>query len=465
MIPISLSQAAMDAKGTLDGAGDVMVTGVVSDTRQIRGGELFVAIAGERVDGSSLAGAAIEAGAVGVLTANAKVALDSGAPVDRIISVDDPLLALGSLARESLRRARQANPSLKVVAVTGSVGKTTTKDLLASMLAIRGPIIAPPGSFNNELGLPLTVLRAGADTATLVLEMGADRIGNIEYLTSIAPPDISVVLSVARAHLGEFGGIENIAKAKAELVIGTKQSGVVILNGNDERVRAMANLTEADVYFFGVQGLPGPHAEDVRLDDSGHPKFTLVTSRGRAEVTLGLVGEHHVANALAAAAVAASFGIGPEEIAQVLANSGPVSPHRMAVSERNGVLIIDDSYNANPDSMRAGLNALESLGRDRRKIAVIGAMLELGEASDAEHAAIGDYAHKSDVDVVIAVGEHLQALVETAKSHGIDVHETDADTALAVLSPILQPGDVVLFKGSNGSGVWRVVEALLGEDS
>ncbi|MDP9807011.1 UDP-N-acetylmuramoyl-tripeptide--D-alanyl-D-alanine ligase [Trueperella bonasi] len=465
MIPISLSQAAMDVKGTLDGAGDEMVTGVVSDTRQIRGGELFVAIAGERVDGSSLAGAAFKAGAVGVLTANAKVALDSGAPVDRIISVDDPLLALGSLARESLRRARQANPSLKVVAVTGSVGKTTTKDLLASMLAIRGPIIAPPGSLNNELGLPLTVLRAGADTATLVLEMGADRIGNIEYLTSIAPPDISVVLSVARAHLGEFGGIENIAKAKAELVIGTKQGGVVILNGNDERVRAMANLTEADVYFFGVQGLPGPHAEDVRLDDSGHPKFTLVTSRGRAEVTLGLVGEHHVANALAAAAVAASFGIGPEQIAQVLANSGPVSPHRMAVSERNGVLIIDDSYNANPDSMRAGLDALESLGRDRRKIAVIGAMLELGEASDAEHAAIGDYAHKSDVDIVIAVGEHLQALVEAAKSHGIDVHETDADTALAVLSPIFQPGDVVLFKGSNGSGVWRVVEALLGEDS
>lgn len=465
MIPITLSQAVVDAGGTLADPADLMVTGVVSDTRQIGDGDLFVAIAGDRVDGSTLAGAAIKAGAAGILTADPDIAANSGAPRNRIITVDDPLIALGSLARESLRRARAANPSLKVVAVTGSVGKTTTKDLLASLLAIRGPIIAPPGSFNNELGLPLTVLRAGADTATLVLEMGADRIGNITYLTSIAPPDVSVVLAVARAHLGEFGGIANVAKAKSELVTGMKPDGVVILNGNDERVRPMADLTEANVFFFGAQGLPGPYAESVRLDPLGHPMFTLVTPRGRAEVTLGLVGHHHVSNALAAAAVADSFGIGAHEIAQALADTGPVSPHRMAVTEREGVLIIDDSYNANPDSMRAGLNALESLGKNRRKIAVLGAMLELGEASEAEHAAIGEYAHKSGVEVVVAVGEEMTPLVVAAQARGIEVYETGADTALAVLSPIIAEGDVILFKGSNGSGVWRVADALLGKES
>lgn len=463
MIPITLAQAARDA-GSEAGA-DVMVTGVVSDTRQITGGELFVAIAGERVDGSTLAGAAIEAGASGVLTADPQLAADSGAPADRIIAVEDPLIALGALAGESLRRAREANPSLKVVAVTGSVGKTTTKDLLASLLAIRGPIIAPPGSFNNELGLPLTVLRAGEDTATLVLEMGADHIGNIDYLTSIAPPDVSVVLAVARAHLGEFGGIENVAKAKSELVTGTKPDGVVILNAHDDRVRAMANLATAEVHYFGMQGLPGPHAEDVRLDALGHPQFTLVTSRGRAEVTLGLVGAHHVSNALAAAAVADAFGIGHEEIAATLAQTGPASPHRMAVTERDGILIIDDSYNANPDSMRAGLDALETLGKGRRKIAVLGAMLELGEASEAEHAAIGEYACKSGVDVVVAVGQEMDALVAGAKAGGIEVVETGADTAIDALSPIMADGDVILFKGSNGSGVWRVADALVGKES
>ncbi len=464
MIPISLAQAAEDAGGTIENAADAQVTGVVSDTRQISGGELFVAIAGERVDGSTLAAAAVEAGASGVLTADPEIARDSGAPTSRIIAVDDPLIALGSLARESLRRAREANPRLKVVAVTGSVGKTTTKDLLAALLGVRGPIIAPPGSFNNELGLPLTVLRAGADTATLVLEMGADKIGNIDYLTSIAPPDVSVVLAVARAHLGEFGGIDNVARAKSELVTGTKPDGVVILNGHDDRVRAMADLAEADVFYFGVQGLPGPHAENVRLDDLGHPVFTLVTSRGRAETTLGLVGEHNLSNALAAAAVAANFGIAPEEIARVLEETGPASPHRMAVSERDGILIIDDSYNANPDSMRAGLDALENLGKGRRKIAVLGAMLELGDDSDAEHASIGTYAGASGVDVLVAVGPGVDALVDSARADGLEVVVTTADTAMHALSPLICEGDVILLKGSNGSGVWRVAEALLGEE-
>ncbi|VEI12604.1 UDP-N-acetylmuramoyl-tripeptide--D-alanyl-D-alanine ligase [Trueperella bialowiezensis] len=464
MIPISLQQAADDARGHLEGASSVEVTGVVTDTRQISGSELFVAIKGERVDGATLAGSAIEAGAAGVLTSDLESALASGAPRERVIVVPDPVIALGHLARESLRRARAENPALKVVAVTGSVGKTTTKDLLAALLAIRGPIIAPPGSFNNEIGLPLTVLRAGTDTATLVLEMGADKVGNIEYLTDIAPPDVSVVLAVARAHLGEFGGIDNVARAKSELVSGTLPGGTVILNGADERVRAMADLANGPVSFFGVHGLPGVYAANVKLDDAGHADFELVTARGRAHVTLKLVGEHHVANALAAAAVADSFGIDPGYIADVLGATGPASPHRMAVTEKSGMTIIDDSYNANPESMRAGLDALDDLGEGRRRIAVLGAMLELGEQSAAEHAAIGEYAAKSGVDVVVTIGPGTEALAASAKDNGITVYSAEADTALDVLSPIMREGDVILLKGSNGSGVWRVAETLLGED-
>lgn len=466
MIPISIEQAGADAGGHFQAtpAADT-VTAVVTDTRQIRGGELFVAIAGARVDGATLAGKAIAAGASAVLTATPEVALASGAPADRLIVADDVLSALGSLARHSLRRARDLNPRLQVVAITGSVGKTTTKDLLASLLAIRGPIVAPAGSFNNEIGLPLTVLRADADTDTLVLEMGADHLGNIEYLTSIAPPDIGVVLAVARAHLGHFGGIENVAKAKAEMVTGVRAGGRVILNAADERVRAMADLTDNEVRFFGDADLPGVHAADITVNDRGQAAFTLVTATGRARVRLALIGEHHIWNALAAAAVADAYGIGVEHIAQILSATAAASPHRMAVSERDGIVIIDDSYNANPDSMRAGLDALEKLGRGRRTVAVLGAMLELGEESPTEHEAVGRYAAARGVDVVIGVGEETTALVEAARSAGVHVEHTTAESARDVVSAILAQGDVVLLKGSNGSGVWRVADALVGEDS
>lgn len=462
MIPISIEQAARDAGGhTLAAAASDMVSATVSDSRQIRGGELFVAIAGERVDGSALAGAAIEAGASAVLTAAPEVASASGAPADRIIVVDDVIHALGSLARESLARARSVNDRLKVVAVTGSVGKTTTKDLLASLLAVRGPIIAPPGSFNNEIGMPLTVLRAGADTATLVLEMGADHVGNIEYLTSIAPPDVGVVLIVARAHLGEFGGIDNVALAKSEMVSGTR--GTVVLNAADARVRAMAERAHGKVVFFGEDG-QRVYAEDATVDESGHAQFTLVASTGRARLTLGLVGEHHVSNALAAACVADVFGIGVEQIAAVLETTGPASPHRMDVHSHKGMTIIDDSYNANPDSMRAGLDALGRLGEGRRKVAVLGAMLELGDASQGEHEAIGRYAKRCGVDVVLTVGTEARPIAEVAREEGIEAHEAGADNALDVLATFVGEGDVILLKGSHGSGVWRVADALVGEE-
>lgn len=472
MIAMTLRQVAEACGGRLLALSDAapaakeLATGAVTDTRQITGGEVFVAIPGARVDGASLAGAALKAGAVAVITANVQLARESGASDARIIEVSDPVAALGQLARVALARLREVNKKLVVVGITGSVGKTTTKDLLAALLAPLGEVIAPPGSFNNEIGLPLTVLKAGENTACLVLEMGADHIGNIAYLASIAPPDISVVLAVARAHLGEFGGIENVARAKSEIVAAVHPKGLVVLNAADARVRAMARLAPSPVRFFGDASATASavYAEGVTVDESGRAAFELVTPAGRAPVHLGLIGAHHVSNALAAATVADYLGVPLPKIAKILSETGAASPHRMDVKERAGITLIDDSYNANPDSMRAGIDALARLGKDRRKIAVLGAMLELGEASDAEHAAIGEYVAKASIDVVVTVGDGTERIAAAAEAGGTRVYRTSLADAEELVRRILTAGDVVLFKGSNGSGVWRLADALVRED-
>ena len=465
MIPVALNQLALDCEGKLlQSHADELASAVTIDTRRIAGGELFVAIRGERVDGAALAAQALEAGAVGVLTSDPEVAIASGADSERLIVVPDVLKALGDIARANLARVREQGDPL-VVAVTGSVGKTTTKDLLAKLLAYRGPIIAPPGSFNNEVGLPLTVLRADAATATLVLEMGADHVGNIDYLTSIAQPDVSVVLIVARAHLGEFGGIDNVQKAKSELVLNTREGGVVVLNADDARVMAMADLARGPVVTFSALGKGEVSARDIEVGSNGCASFTLTTPEASAHVTLGLVGAHHVANALAAATVARALGRSVEQIAGALTGTTAGSPHRMDVFTTRGAVIIDDSYNANPDSMRAGIRAAGSLAGERRTIAVLGEMLELGDSSESEHADLAPVLADAGIDVVIAVGRGTEALAAAAYTRGIDVvRADDPDVALMHLEAIMGTDDVVLIKGSNGSGVWRVADALRGEE-
>ncbi len=469
MIPVTLAQLARDCDGQVVGSPTTLISDLSTDTRTIAPGAIFAAIKGERVDGATLAGQALDNGAAAVLTSDPVTAVACGVKPDNIVVVDDVQIAIGKLARANLNRLREdGNPLLKVVAITGSVGKTTTKDLLAAILAERGPIIAPPGSFNNELGLPLTVLRAGEETATLVLEMGADRVGNIDYLTSIARPDVSAVLIVARAHLGEFGGIDKVAEAKSELVTGTIEGGPVILNADDPRVAAMATLAHGPVTTFSRLGSTEADvsARDIRVDETGRASFTLVTAEGAAPVALQLVGEHHVANALAAAAVSVKLGIELVHIVDVLSSVGPASPHRMDVQDIRGITIIDDAYNGNPDSMRAGIAALARLGKNRRRIAVLGAMLELGEASDSEHAALAPVLREADVDAVVCVGDGIEALRAAASAEGLDVIEAaNPDEALELLDNLFVTGDVVLLKGSNGSGVWRIADALVGEEN
>ncbi len=465
MIPLTLSDIAEVTGGHLAGGatGTELITGAVEfDSRKAGPGGLFVAIPGERVDGHDFAATALAAGAVAVLGTR-----DIGVPA---VLVEDVLEALGRLARAVLDRL----PQLTVVGVTGSSGKTSTKDLIAQVLAPLGPVVAPPGSFNNELGHPYTVLRADADTRYLVLEKSARGLGHVRWLTEVAPPKIGVVLNVGTAHVGEFGSVEITAKAKGELVEALPPAGaggLAVLNADDPRVRAMRDRTEARVVLVGRAADADIRAEGIELDAAGRASFTLLTADGQVPVTLGLHGEHHVGNALSAAAVALELGLPLAEIGPALSAARPVSRRRMEVFERaDGVTIVDDSYNANPDSVRVALKALKSMSAtgSRRAWAVLGHMAELGEQSRAEHDAIGRLVVRLDIDRLVVVGEaagpiHAGAVLEGSWGEE-SVHVPDTAAATRLLEAELRPGDVVLVKASNSAHLERVTEALLGKE-
>ncbi|ALV36239.1 UDP-N-acetylmuramoyl-tripeptide--D-alanyl-D-alanine ligase [Streptomyces sp. CdTB01] len=457
MIALSLAEIAEVVGGQTHDIPDpsVQVTApVVRDSRQVEPGSLFVAFVGERVDGHDYARQVVEAGAVAVLASR-----PVGVPA---IVVDDVQSALGALARHVVRRL-----GATLVALTGSAGKTSTKDLIAQVLQRKAPTVFTPGSLNNEIGLPLTALSATEETKFLVLEMGARGIGHIRYLTELTPPRIGLVLNVGSAHIGEFGGREQIAQAKGELVEALPEDGAAILNADDPFVRAMASRTKARVVFFGESDEADVRAENVRLTDTGQPAFRLHTPSGASDVTMRLYGEHHVSNALAAAAVAHELGMSAEEIATALSEADSLSRWRMEVTERpDGVTIVNDAYNANPESMRAALRALVAMGKGRRTWAVLGKMAELGDEALAEHDAVGRLAVRLNVGKLVAVGGReaswLQLGAYNEGSWGEEsVHVSDAQAAIDLLRSELRPGDVVLVKASRSVGLESVAQALL----
>ncbi|MEU8546830.1 UDP-N-acetylmuramoyl-tripeptide--D-alanyl-D-alanine ligase [Streptomyces roseoverticillatus] len=468
MIALSLAEIAAIVGGQQHDIPDpdARVTGpVVIDSRAVEPGSLFVAFAGEKVDGHDYAERAVEAGATAVLAAR-----PVGVPA---IVVADVERALGTLARAVVERL-----GTTVVGITGSAGKTSTKDLIAQLLQHLGATVWPPGSLNNEIGLPLTALRATEETRHLVLEMGARGIGHIRYLAELTPPRIGVVLNVGTAHVGEFGGREQIAVAKGELVEAlpaAADGGVAVLNADDPLVRAMTARTKARTVLFGEAPDADVRAEDVHLTATGQPAFTLHTPTGCADVTMRLYGEHHVSNALAAAAVAHELGMPAEEIASALSGAGQLSRWRMEVTERaDGVTIVNDAYNANPESMRAALRALAAMGaaaaaKGARTWAVLGRMAELGEESLAEHDAVGRLAVRLNVGKLVAVGGREAAWLQMgAYNEGSwgeeSVHVSDAQAAVDLLRSELRPGDVVLVKASRSVGLEWVAEQLLAVD-
>jgi UDP-N-acetylmuramoyl-tripeptide--D-alanyl-D-alanine ligase len=453
LIPLPLREVAAITGGVLhsptgEDVSELVVDGpVVTDSREAAPGSLYVARVGESADGHLFAGPARDAGAVAALTTRPLPDLPC-------VVVTDVQEAFAALARGLVDRS----PGLTVIGITGSSGKTSTKDLLASVLSRHGETVANTGSLNSEVGVPLTVARITPTTRFLVVEMGARGIGHIAYLTRIAPPSIGVVLNVGTAHVGEFGSRAAIGEAKSELVQALADTGVAVLNLDDPVVAGMGKRTRARVLGVGESPSADVRATGVRLDEAGRPSFTLVTGDGQASVTLGLHGEHHVGNALSVAAVALSLGMALPQVAEALADARPASRWRMEVHERaDGVTVVNDAYNANPDSVRAALKALAAMGRARRTWAVLGEMLELGPDSVAEHDAIGRLAVRLDIKRLVAVGEGARPIDSGARQEGSWGQESawvpDADAAHELLARELTAGDVVLLKSSRDAGL------------
>jgi UDP-N-acetylmuramoyl-tripeptide--D-alanyl-D-alanine ligase len=489
VIDLTIAQIADIVGGTLaditpEQAAATRVTGTVEfDSRAVTSGGLFLALPGARSDGHDFAAAAVDSGAVAVLAARPvgvpsivvapSPAQDAAASVLEYDTDGSGAAVLAALARLAQAVAAElVAGGLTIVGITGSSGKTSTKDLLAAVLAPLGEVVAPPGSFNNELGHPWTVLRATQATDYLVLEMSARHPGNIAALAAIAPPSIGVVLNVGTAHLGEFGSREAIAATKSELPQAVPSSGVVILNADDTAVAAMAQKTSARVVRVSRNSGADVWAGPVTLDALARPRFTLHSAAGEIDVALAVHGDHQVSNALCAAAVALECGATLEQVATALAGARPVSKHRMQVANRDdGVTIINDAYNANPDSMRAGLQALAWMAREgggkRRSWAVLGEMAELGDDAISEHDRIGRLAVRLDVSrlVVVGTGRTMSAMHQGAVMEGSWGAEAtiveDADAALALLRSELKPSDVVLVKASNAAGLGALADALL----
>ncbi|MFU0524952.1 UDP-N-acetylmuramoyl-tripeptide--D-alanyl-D-alanine ligase [Gardnerella pickettii] len=431
-----------------------IVNSATSDSRNVSCGAVFIAIKGERVDGHDFVQKAAQLGAKAAIVEHAVLLDESVQNKIAQIVVKNSVEALGLLAKHNLVRRRALNTPFSIIGITGSVGKTTTKDMLNALLSTLGNTVAPVGSFNNEIGLPLTSLRVNENTRFLIAEMGANHVGEIAMLTTIAPPDLSVVLKVGVAHLGEFGSVEKIAQAKSEIVRGLLPHGVAILNADDFRVASMSKLADQDkVRWFGLNvdnngnfdasnnGNYQLRAQNISLDESGCAKFTIIesekiaTSENSATLHLALPGVHNVMNALAASNVARYFGMSLKNISLVLNKVSHISPHRMQISvickDDKKFTLIDDSFNANPDSMKAGIDGLcsyesndssnsanssdsddsansadsaKSSSTKLFRIAVLGSMLELGKDEYNMHESIGKYVAQKNIDAIISVG-------------------------------------------------------------
>jgi UDP-N-acetylmuramoyl-tripeptide--D-alanyl-D-alanine ligase len=479
MIPLTVAQIAEITGAAIDpaAAGDAVVTGpVVIDSRQARPGSLFAALPGCRADGHNFAARAVAAGAAAVLA--------SRPPGVAALIVPDVAAALAALARAvvdrtgsdrtgsdrtgSDRTGSDRTGGLTIAAVTGSAGKTTTKDLAAQLIEPLGPTVAPRDSYNNELGHPLTVLRVTERTRYLVAEMSARGAGHIAALCQISPPLLGAVLCVGHAHAGEFGSLDEVARSKAELPAALPAAGVALLNADDPRVLAMAAGIAARVVTFGRSRRADVRAAGVVLDETGRPRFTLVTAAGSAPVRLRLHGDHNVTNALAAAAMAGQLGVAVDAAAAGLSAATARSRWRMEVTSRpDGVTVINDAYNANPEAVRAALSALTMMARGRRAFAVLGPMAELGSQAEELHEQAGRQAARAGLAGLIVVGEQAAPMLAGARAdrswRGELLAVPDAAAALAAVSERVRPGDMVLVKASRAASLERVALALTGE--
>jgi UDP-N-acetylmuramoyl-tripeptide--D-alanyl-D-alanine ligase len=454
VIALSLSEVAAAVDGAVirtSGVADAtMVSGAVhTDSREVGAGSIFFALPGSTTDGHRFAAQAASAGAA-LIVAEHPVDVD----VPQII-VSDGVAALAALARTVVARVR-ARGTLSVIAITGSNGKTTTKNMIAAICSAVGPTVAPRGSYNNQVGAPLSMLQVDYDTRFLVVEMGASAIGDIARLIAIVVPDIAVVLKVGMAHSGDFGSLAATQRAKSEMVTGLPENAVAVLNADDDRVAAMAGMTAARVAWFGLAGTASVRAEEIQTTAAG-TSFTLVTGDTRRNVSMRILGEHHVMNALAALSVAAELGIEPLAAVSAIEAMPRAERWRMEVLHPGGgIVVLNDAYNASPDSTAAALKTLAQItGGDRRSVAVLGEMADLGEFSDDQHDHIGRLVVRLNIGKLVVVGArakriHIAASLEGSWG-GESVLVDTPDDAFELLRDELRDGDVVLVKSSNSA--------------
>lgn len=449
------SVAAVTSGRLLGGPGDAPVTGFAIDSRALIPGECFVALQGNR-DGHDFVVDALRSGAAVALVG--RVPGDPALPADApLVLVDNPLAALGALAADALRAL---DPT--VVGITGSVGKTGTKDLTATVLATDRPTHASPGSFNNESGLPLTVLGAPADVEVLVLEMGARFAGNIAELAAIARPQVAVITNIGSAHAEHLGGPEQVAAVKGELLEALEPGGFGVLNSDDPATPQLRQRTSAEIVTAGRAYDADVRITSVTLDDRLFPTLGLDSPWGSVHARLAVRGVHQVANAALASAVGLRLGLTPGQVGAGLVSAPPARLRMELRRSASGTVVLDDSYNANPASMRAALESFAALAVRGRRIAVLGSMLELGERSDAEHAEVGRDLASYEISELIAVGKETAALAEAARDAGaVEVIEArDPDHAYSLLTDRVTGADAVLVKGSRSLGLDALAERL-----
>jgi UDP-N-acetylmuramoyl-tripeptide--D-alanyl-D-alanine ligase len=468
VIRLTLAEVADTLGGTLilpaGAAADLQVSGSVqTDSRRVEPGSIFFALPGEQTDGALFASAAADAGAALVI---AERELDLPVPV---VVVPDGVVALADLARHVVARVR-ARGRLRVAAVTGSNGKTTTKNLLQAILSAEGPTVAPRESFNNHVGAPISMLGVQDDTEFLISEMGASHAGEIARLISIVTPDVGVVLKVGLAHAGEFGGIEGVQRAKSEMVRDLPASALAVLNRDDALVSAMREVTAARVAWFGLHPEADVRATDVVASLDG-TRFTVHADGRRYPVHMRILGEHHVWNALAALTVAREFGVPLDRAIASVETVLRAERWRMELLPReDDVIVINDAYNASPDSTAAALKTLAQITPPgRRTVAVLGEMAELGEYAQEEHDRIGRLAVRLNIGKLVVVGErarHIHAAAGLEGSwDGESVLVADPEAAYDLLREELRPGDVVLVKSSKSAKLRFLGDRIAGRES
>ncbi len=465
MLTLSVAKLVDVVAGELlSGDENTMVNGLAIDSRDVGPGAAFVAFGGENVDGHDFIASALAAGARAIIVTRDDESIRETLATSRrhdvvLVRVEDATRAVQDLA--AYHRERLLCP---VIGVTGSTGKTTTKDFLHSVLGTRMTVVATEGNMNNELGVPLTVMRAGADTGVLVVEMAMRGPGQIARLAEIARPTAGLVTNVGVSHIEVLGSEEAIASAKGELVRAIPPTGRIFLNGDDAWSSTLVDGSAAAVTRYGVGDTCDVRATDIGLSDTGTPVFTLCAGEGSVEIELPLPGRHNIYNALAAAAVGLYLEVGLEDVARGLREATFTAMRMEIFQSATHVTVINDAYNANPTSMRAALDALLDVPAEGKRVAVLGDMAELGSLTELAHFRMGEYVAELQVDALVTVGERARRIGDGALAAGMSAGAVrpceTADEASEVLDNLLVAGDVVLVKASRVMGLERVVDGI-----